>query len=419
MMDADAAQAAQAEHPQRVRSRNFLITTNNPTPAERVLWPDGLSPNITALVYQIERGAEGTEHVQAFISLKNPIAPTSVKKLTFQNAEGATVTPFARSHIEVCRDVAASIAYCKKEETRVAGPWEMGVAPVNKGKRTDLEEATKTLIETGGDLNQIDPVVFVRYCRGLQLLIQLRVPAPTRPNFKVITIVGSTNVGKSWIIHNLYPDLVKCQWGNSGSWFPGYVGQLVIAFEEFKGQIPLQRMLQYLDQYPIHIEQKGSSYPLRATLCFITSNSTPDQWYKNDPMHPREEELNALYRRLDYVPPPQPGEPAARASGIRYIVAGNRRQLHRDLDLALSIEDLAPKPPHTACSVDAADIDMVAAMDMSDLVDPPATPLPPDEPTDVAAWAPASPTQVVSSDEESSSTFTRKRGLKRRNAQRL
>jgi len=405
----DEAAAAAGPAPARVRGRNFVITVNNPTPAERVLWPDGLPANIVALVYQIERGAEGTEHVQAFIAFKNAVTPASVKKLTFANAEGLLVTPFARAHIEIARDVAASVAYCKKEDTRIAGPWELGIPPSNAGKRSDLASAAQALIDSSGDLSAVDPATFVKYNRGLLALVQLRVPAPRRDNLKVITLVGPTAIGKSYSIHDLYPGVVKCQWGNSGAWFPGYTGQDVVAFEEFRGQIPLQRLLQYLDIYPIHVEQKGGSYPLRATLIFITSNSRPEEWYKNDPQHPRDEELAALYRRLDYIPA---SDTSGRVSGIRYVYAESRAGLHQGLNNALSFADLQPKPPHLlglAAAAPAAAAPAAAAAAADEDEEPPRAPAPqpgPD-PMDIQQ------TIVISDDSSDEDGRPRGRRLKR------
>lgn len=42
---------------------------------------------------------------------------------------------YARTaHWEYARDMRAAVAYCKKEETRVEGPWEFGEAVLAKEK---------------------------------------------------------------------------------------------------------------------------------------------------------------------------------------------------------------------------------------------------------------------------------------------
>ena len=59
----------------------------------------------------------------------------------------------------------------------------------------------------------------------------------------MVTIIGGTGIGKSHIVHELYPDVYIVNMGNSGLWWDGYVGQEAVMFEEFKGQVQLQKML--------------------------------------------------------------------------------------------------------------------------------------------------------------------------------
>ena len=55
-----------------------------------------------------------------------------------------------------------------------------------------------------------------------------------------------------------------------------------MVFEEFAGQIPLQKMLKLLDPYPMALEVKGGMRPAMYTLAIITSNTRPDGWYRNE-----------------------------------------------------------------------------------------------------------------------------------------
>lgn len=57
-------------------------------------------------VFQEETGANGTKHLQGLIIFKSAKTFSAVHKL------------LCRAHIEVCRDVTASIAYCSKQDTR-------------------------------------------------------------------------------------------------------------------------------------------------------------------------------------------------------------------------------------------------------------------------------------------------------------
>lgn len=337
---APAAAAAAAPAPaEPARARAWCFTWNNPS--TNILFPDGLPPEVVYIIYQREEApTTRTPHLQGYICFKNPKSRSAVQKVKFNGADRSVVSPFAAAHLTVAKGSAEqNKEYCSKSASRVDGPWELGEMPANgQGKRNDLKEAVDKLLATSGDFSQIDPVTLARNSRGLHAMVTDLVKSPYRPNLKVICIVGKTGIGKSYAIQELYPDVLRVQWGNSGAWFPGYCGQKVIAFEEFRGQLPLQRMLQYLDFYPCNLEQKGGSFPAMYTLAFVTSNSMPSEWYKNDVAHPRDEELFALYRRLGF-------DPLTRVHDVRFIYAETRADLKRGLNLALSIDGLEPKSP--------------------------------------------------------------------------
>ena len=69
--------------------------------------------------------------------------------------------------------------------------------------------------------------------------------------------------------------------GNGGTWFANPTATVMV-FEEFAGQIPLQKMLKLLDPYPMALEVKGGMRPAMYTLVIITSNTRPDGWYKEE-----------------------------------------------------------------------------------------------------------------------------------------
>ena len=334
---AAAAPAAGRAGPPQSRAKAWCFTWNNPT--HRVLFPDGLPGNITYLVYQLERGKEGTEHLQGYVRFKDATRFNQVKLQTFNTPEGVPVFPFNTAHLEVARGKPEeNKAYCTKAETRVQGPWELGELPKGQGERSDLREAAVSLM-ADGDIRKVDPSVFLKYSSGCLKLAALAQP-PRRDGLKIITIVGPTGIGKSFSVHDLFPDVYVVNMGNSGLWWDGYTGQPAVLFEEFKGQVQLQKMLQILDPYPLRLEVKGGLVPARFTLVFITSNYTYDKWYKNEAGE-RDPEFEALARRLDApVPSRVPPKPA----GVRYIHCDARDELHKRLDRALSIEGLRPRP---------------------------------------------------------------------------
>jgi len=306
-------------------SRAWCFTENNPT--RKNLFPDGLPEGVKYVVYQLERGEQGTPHLQGYIHLARQQRMAWLRKITSKNAEGVVFTVFERAHLLASKGNAEqNKKYCTKAEGRLEGPWEIGTLP-KQGERTDLVEAAESLMRNG-DIRAIDPAVFLKYASGCLKLAALA-PPPRRDSLRVITIVGPTGIGKSYSVHDMFPDIYVVNMGNSGLWWDGYTGQRAVMFEEFKGQVQLQKMLQILDPYPLRLEIKGGLVPARFTVVFITSNYTPDRWYRNEDGS-RDEEIAALRRRLDVgnpvCVPPMP-------DGPRYIHVETRASLHERLTM--------------------------------------------------------------------------------------
>lgn len=336
------------------KARAWCFTINNPT--HKVLFPDGLPDGFKYTVYQLERGDQGTPHLQGYIQLSRPQRMAWLKKVTSKTAEGEVFNVFDRAHFIVAKGNAdQNKAYCTKAEGRLEGPWTIGEAS-KQGDRTDLKEAAEQLLRTG-DIRAIDPGVFLKYASGCLKLAALA-PPPRRDNLKVITIVGPTGIGKSYSVHDLFPDIYVVNMGNSGLWWDGYTGQPAVMFEEFKGQVQLQKMLQILDPYPLRLEVKGGLVPARFTTVFITSNYTPDKWYKNDD-GARDEEMKALARRIDI------GDPTRippRPDGPRYIHVDTRDALHQRLQIMITAGIISP-PPKAAVQIAPVSNSQVAPAD--------------------------------------------------------
>jgi len=94
----------------------------------------------------------------------------------------------------------------------------------------------------------------------------------------IVVYWGKTGVGKSrrsWDEATLsaYP-----KDPNTKFW-DGYQGQDNVVIDEFRGTIDIGHVLRWFDRYPVIVEIKGSSVPLKATKIWITSNLHPSCWY--------------------------------------------------------------------------------------------------------------------------------------------
>lgn len=100
-------------------ARNWLCTLNNPQVDPKDYLE--LFYNTTKATYvcgQLEKGEEGTPHIQFFANYKGKARMAALKKACI------------RAHFQPVKINNGAHTYCMKEETRIDGPWEFGIKPV-------------------------------------------------------------------------------------------------------------------------------------------------------------------------------------------------------------------------------------------------------------------------------------------------
>lgn len=228
------------------------------------------------------------EHWQGYVHFLQPVAKKDV----------AFLLQLSSCHAEPRRGTAGQAAdYCKKTNTSLGDRQEYGVMP-QQGQRSDLVSFTDG-IRAGRSVRDLafdQPSTFVRYHRGLMMFQQLQ-RAPFRDTIEVHYIYGESGVGKSRHVWTLLRPLyesgqVYVAKDHSQGWFDGYCGESVVYFEDFRGNFPLDQMLQLVDRYPCYQWIKGASVPILATKFYFTSNYHPDRFYNGD---------TAWIRRLNIV----------------------------------------------------------------------------------------------------------------------
>lgn len=262
-----------------------MWTINNPktdTPLFVAL-PEG----VRFITWQLERGQQGTPHYQGYLT-------------TFSNWRRSRVVTLLGGHAFAEPAIASGedcSKYCNKEDTRIDGPWTIGKL-VKERERTDLKPLQKAVQDVlqGKPLSEVDPMVLVKHARGLRSMLTICMKPKFR-KLKVVCIVGASGIGKTFWVFNRFPDVYRPLWGNSGAWFDGYLGGKVLLLDEFKAQVPLQKLLQWLDPYSLRVEIKGGEVAANWDTVFITSNCTPDTWYQNIN---NPETLMALKRRVGF-----------------------------------------------------------------------------------------------------------------------
>lgn len=262
------------------------------------LWEEGC-----AAVYQCERGEKGRLHIQAFV-----LCPRAHRRTAFRHGLAASHPP----HVEVCRDHRASLLYCEKESTRVAGPFTLGDCnlldhlregrgPTRQGKRSDLDES-KQILDAPGNATLLDLAVdgslpfrvFARNHRSLERYRNhvLRLRQRRRP-IVVHVRFGDAGTGKTYSI----PQGPETYWKKAADpFFGGYESQTTIVLDDFHGNwFHLTTLLAITDSSrPSAIKVYGDERPSQAEVIYITSNSSPLAWYN----YPTVAHKKAVFRRI-------------------------------------------------------------------------------------------------------------------------
>lgn len=237
-----------------------------------------IAEHMQYLIFQKERG-EGEnsyEHYQGYVKFK---AKKVLRWIT------AHIWTGSRTHWEVKRGtVEQAIDYCSKEETRLAGPFEFGEKPFEKGARTDLAELEKD-IKTGTfskkQIIEKHTQQYFKYHGGIDKVIcALKVIPEEKPI--CLLFHGDSRVGKTTLAKSFGASTYMMPLGASTPWFDGkYDTQETILVEEFKGQWDLTWMKLFLDSRDCPLLTKGGFTSNASKYIIITSNTDPRYWYPN------------------------------------------------------------------------------------------------------------------------------------------
>lgn len=269
----------------------WVFTLNNPDEDE-VLIPQSWNPeDYKYLVYQLERGEEGTPHLQGYISFVQQKRFSEFRKYFAGD----------RAHIAVAKGTASqNKAYCTKEEGRIQGPWEYGIMP-NPGKRSDLL-ACKEMLDSGASLKELSDAYFsqfMRYSRGFKEYILLHTE-PRDWEMEVEVVHGPTGTGKSrYCLDNFPGAFWKSRNSGNQQFWDGYNGEEVVIIDEFYGWFPWDYLLRLTDRYPFSLDVKHGTVPFVARKIVFTSNKHPRDWYPNSKYG--WDERNPLKRRIKVV----------------------------------------------------------------------------------------------------------------------
>lgn len=238
-----------------------------------------LPPGVCYIKGQLEMGGEnGYLHWQVMAVFTKKVRLGKVREV------------FGPHHAELSRSSAAE-EYVWKEDTRVEGTqFELGEKPFKRNSKCDWDRVKALAVS--GKLDEIDSQVYVCHYSSLKRIASDNmVPVPMERTVHVYW--GPTGVGKSRRVWEIATVHAYPKDPNTKFW-DGYRDQENVVIDEFRGVINISHMLRWLDRYPVIVEIKGSSIPLKAKNIYITSNLDPRLWY------PELDEATkqALLRRL-------------------------------------------------------------------------------------------------------------------------
>jgi len=275
-----------------------MFTLNNPAADEDPhSWADA-----RYLVWQRERGRNGTEHYQGYVVWKTVKSLAQCKQVS------------SRAHWETRRGTHAQAkAYCMKSDTRVDGPWTVGEEP-QPGKRTDLDRMKEA---ADADKPEIDIAnemfgTWAKHYRALERYRGIKQGNNRTWHTKCTVYWGAPGVGKSRRAQAEAPGafwLAKPRAAGSGAWWDGYDRHEVVVIDEFSGWLTRDLMCRLCDRYPLNVETKGGAVALLAKRIIVTSNKPPCDWWPNVGIGAMQRRLEAplgeiIYLEHEWVPEP-------------------------------------------------------------------------------------------------------------------
>lgn len=256
---------------------------------------------LTYLCFQHERGANGRDHLQGYIELDAPQSLTWLKR----NIN-------AQAHYEPRAGTGEQArAYCMKEDSRVAGPWEKGEFRAKKpGRRTDIEQLRSLVVSNAplSDIIRDGPGCAVKLVRQLQAARSVLAPRRTTVNLNIDVrcYFGDAGTGKTrqaWQDSASHDPVQPYPYVKAADnkWWDGYEGQTAVVVDDYGGRgsvFPICYHLTLTDVYPLHtLEVKGGHVSANFTLIIFTSNLPPSDWFPDA----TPDRLNAVIRRFKKI----------------------------------------------------------------------------------------------------------------------
>lgn len=249
---------------------------------------DDPSIAIQYLVCGFEQASTGQNHIQGTVYFK-------VKK-----SFSFCLKKFAPAHIEICRNVQASIVYCKKDKNFI----DFGSPPLDRAEscsaaRLSRAEKNKRLL-SGSLLSLVEQGILppnqVPLIKKARQILASELPAYEHDSVRGIWFVGPPGVGKSHEARSLYPIRYDKP---QNKWFDGYEGEEVILLDDLDTDALGHHLKIWMDKWACSAETKFGKVNLRHKQFVVTSNYSPEELFKCPIMAQAIRRRCAVYKKFE------------------------------------------------------------------------------------------------------------------------
>lgn len=271
-----------------ITSRNYCFTYFK-LPENMTDYCDKISKlkKFRYLIAQLEEcPSSGRKHIQGYMEFTNKQSIKEIQKI------------MPSIHLEKrkgTRDQARD--YCRKTETRLGEPYELGTFKTTQGKRKDIDRI-KEAYEEGKTLPEIVMNIATNFqsIRIAEKLLEYKQVKrnPQKPP-KVLWYYGETGTGKTKKVYDDYKteDIYE---STTFKWWNGYYQQKVILIDDMrKDYCKFHQLLRLLDRYPLQVQTKGGHAQINSSVIIITSAYHPKDLYNT------REDVKQLIRRITEI----------------------------------------------------------------------------------------------------------------------
>lgn len=219
-------------------------------------------------------------HLQGTLRLRHARQMKAVKKLFGESRKHV--------HLEATRTPAASVAYCRKDDSLFGERYEQGDLKISQGQRNDIL-LLRDGLKRGSSMEQVandHPAHLIRYPAGvtkMKFIFDKILSLPYR-QVEVCVLYGLTGVRKTGVAIDLFgSSMLRLTREKSGSalWFDGYDDGETLLIDEFNfAWIPYDMLLGLLEGHQTRLPLKGGFTWARWRRVVITTNTHPANWFK-------------------------------------------------------------------------------------------------------------------------------------------